>query len=269
MNRKMMLILCTVLAPAASQLACSINLPVGGLIVGNGKVVTESRQVSGFSAVSFCCGMDLVLSQGVGESLELEMEENILPHIETVVQGSTLLVRFRDDRLTGISATKPMIVRLTMVDISEVDISGGGRLDGAAIESDSLKLDLSGGSRAEIDQISAVSFTSDLSGDSHAVIDQFSAGSFTADLGGGSSLQASGEIDQLTLNMSGGDSDLGNLACSGASIDLPGGASAILWVTQTLSADLSGGSHLRYYGSPTLGSINLSGGSGMNSLGEK
>src|SRR3990172_801597 len=72
--------------------ACT--LAAGYLIRGSGRVATETRQASGFDEIEGCCGMQLILSQGETESLEIEAEDNILPEIVSEVIGSRLSVRF-------------------------------------------------------------------------------------------------------------------------------------------------------------------------------
>ena len=50
-----------------------------------------------------------------------------------------------------------------------------------------------------------------------------------------------------------------------ADISLSGGGRADINISGTLTVDLSGGSHVTYVGQPTLGDIDLSGGSTVRS----
>ncbi len=66
------------------------------------------------------------------------------------------------------------------------------------------------------------------------------------------------------MDASGGSTlDLENFPVHDASIGFSGGSSGTIRLDGTLDADLSGGSRLFYVGSPTLGDIDTSGGSGL------
>jgi hypothetical protein len=71
MNRARLNIIAIILVTLLVAAACSITPTFGTGVRGSGKVATETRQVSGFNEISVCCGMQLLLTQGQEESLEL------------------------------------------------------------------------------------------------------------------------------------------------------------------------------------------------------
>jgi len=104
-------------------------------------------------------------------------------------------------------------------------------------------LELSGGAQGKIEDIT-------------------SSDSISIDLSGGSQLIGSGEAVDLTLDGSSGSQlDFTDFMVQDASVELSGGSQATINLDGTLDADLSGGSQLHYYGDPTLGDIEKSGGS--------
>ena len=84
-------------------------------------------------------------------------------------------------------------------------------------------------------------------------VDRIASGDLAVILSGGSTFSGSGAIDRLDLDASGGSRvQAPELACRGATVRLSGGSSAILRVTDSLLAALSGGSTLQYYGDPAV-----------------
>jgi hypothetical protein len=102
-----------------------------------------------------------------------------------------------------------------------------------------------------------------LSGGSHLTGD-VEAGDMTIDLSGGSDATLSGSAGDLTVSASGGShAKLGDLAGADASVDASGGSHATVNASGTLDATASDGSHIKYVGSPTLGTIETSGGASV------
>ena len=122
-------------------------------IHGSGNIVTESRQVSGFDSVEVCCGMELYLTQGGSESLEIEADDNFMDEIITIVQGDRLEIKYSQMNNVSYQPTKPVLLYLSMEDIHGVAISGGGYFEVDSIDSQSLDLSLSGGSDAWIAEL--------------------------------------------------------------------------------------------------------------------
>src|SRR4051812_23803027 len=59
-------------------------------VEGNGKLVTADRQADAFERIAAEGVFNMILSQGDKESIKVEAEENVLPLIETSVEGNTL-----------------------------------------------------------------------------------------------------------------------------------------------------------------------------------
>ncbi len=233
-----------------AMLTVTLSACAARIVRGSGDVVSEVRDVSGFDEVDVCCGMELILSQGDAESLEIEAEDNILEEIETRVVGDELRIGFRDQYPeTAYRPTRPIRIYLTTPEIRGVEISGGGELDAFEIETDRFDLHLSGGSDAEIDSLIAERFDLHISGGGDAVV--------------------SGQVDEQNLDLSGGSSYAGDdLESNATDVNVSGGGDVEVWTTETLDVNASGGSQVAYYGSPTVDS-NTSGGSNVRSLGSK
>lgn len=104
-----------------------------------------------------------------------------------------------------------------------------------------------------------------LSGGSHGLVTGFSSDEFVLGLSGGSHVEMEGAANDLTISASGGSSlDLSGFTVTDAKVNLDGGSRGTINLDGRLDANLSGGSHLLYIGEPTMGDINISGGSTVN-----
>lgn len=114
----------------------------GGVVTGSGNVKTESRNVSGFQAVSLSGVGNLTIDENGTESLTVEAEDNLLPYIQTEVQGNRLVIGSKDN--TSLNPTKPINYRLTVKDLNSIDLSGAGKITGADINTPKLTVNVSG-----------------------------------------------------------------------------------------------------------------------------
>jgi Putative auto-transporter adhesin, head GIN domain len=123
------------------------------------------------------------------------------------------------------------------------------------------KLNLSGGTQGDLNQFTVDRFSANISGGSELNAN-LNSGDLDLNISGGSRVGLSGEGKRLRLEGSGGSGfEAKNLAVTDVRANLSGGSWTIVNMNGELDAQLSGGSHVTYYGNATLGSIAASGGS--------
>src|SRR4029079_14583927 len=83
------------------------------MVEGSGHVITETRPVPEFHALTLGIGGTLFLDQGASERLVVEGEDNILAEIKTEVEDGRLTITGRDGRIQ-VQPTQPLIYRLTV-----------------------------------------------------------------------------------------------------------------------------------------------------------
>jgi hypothetical protein len=196
---------------------------------GSGVVVEEDRMVDSFNRVSFEGVGKLIIIQGDEQSLRIEAEDNILPHVDTAVRGQTLQISFDTERWENIiRPTKPIRFYLTVTDLNAIFLSGLGDIEIQDIDVESLDVTLSG------------------------------AGS----------ISITGYAHQQDVNVSGaGAYDAADLMSDVADINLSGAGSAKVWVTESLDVNITGLGSVSYYGDPQL-EQSVSGLGNVESLGE-
>src|SRR5215208_2438155 len=66
---------------------------------GSGIAKTETREVNGFSAISFNVIGKVVVTQGKTQSLTVTADDNILPLLETQVNDGTLVIGVKSNTI--------------------------------------------------------------------------------------------------------------------------------------------------------------------------
>ena len=242
---------CSLLAIALA--GCDIT--VGPSLRGSGVAKTETREVAPFSEIEVGSAIRLDATIGPANSLVVTSDDNILPHVTTVVADDRLKV-YVD---TSYSTELGVEVKVTVPALRSLHGSGASQTTLAGLAEDQFHLDLSGASGCQLTG-EADLMNVQLSGASHGTI-AGSAKRLTVECSGASHLDAAGleaerdDASKMTLSgitgehfrldLSGasgcrltGDADLIELTLSGASHGMIAGTS------KRLTVNCSGASHL-------------------------
>jgi hypothetical protein len=226
-----------------------INGNFGGGTPGSGKVVTETREVQDFLAVSVSYPADVFIQQGKTESVKIEAEDNLMPQLSTEMQNGTLIIRNKEiDWNKRVNPTKPVRITVMVKDLHNINFSSSGTVHVEKLATDELSVSISGAGSLTLDQVNTRKLDCQLSG----------AGS----------ISASGVADELKLVISGvGSFDGTNLFNKSADAHISGAGSATVHPKNDLSASISGTGSIRYFGAPNV-SQHVSGLGSVNKIGE-
>jgi hypothetical protein len=112
---------------------------------GSGNVITESRDVNGFSEIAvFGSGTVRVDVNGT-ESLTVEAEDNIMPLLKTEVRNGRLELSIE----SNVSPTTDVTYTVTAVALDGVTIAGSGDVTATGIAADLFDVEISGSGRVE------------------------------------------------------------------------------------------------------------------------
>lgn len=114
---------------------------IGGT-VGSGTAKTETRNVSGFTGVTFSGVGTLNITQTGTESLTVSADDNLLPRLTSTVANGTLTLGVKPG--DAIHPTKPIIYTLTVKNLNNVTLSGAGAIKATNITTNALNVLLSG-----------------------------------------------------------------------------------------------------------------------------
>lgn len=123
--------------------ACTAVQGAGTNIVrGSGDVVTEEREVSGFTSISLQGVGELVIDQTGSESLTVTADDNFLPYIETQVRGRELIITIQED--TTLSDITELTFHVTVDSLDSLELTGAGDVELLHLENDTWDVNLSG-----------------------------------------------------------------------------------------------------------------------------
>jgi len=204
----------------------------GKRIRGNGHVITESRQLTGYEGVEASGSVDVVLTQDSAYSVKVETDENLLPYV--IVEKQSGILKIHQARNTNLRATGPLKVYVSGPVLRIIHASGASDIN----------------TTNTITYNGTVSF--DLSGaaDIHATVN---APAVSAEVSGAGTVILKGQTRDLSLDGSGsGDLKCFGLMTENATVDLSGAGSVEVFASVRLKAEVSGAADVRYKGNPEI-----------------
>lgn len=128
------------LGGAALLAACAAL--AGPTIVGSGQSRTEERAVSGYRGVALAIPGRVEVVQGDREGVTLAADDNLLPLIETVVEGGVLHIRF--PRGHSVRARSDIRATVYARAVESLVISGSGDFVARSLDTARLAVRISG-----------------------------------------------------------------------------------------------------------------------------
>lgn len=201
-------------------------------ISGNGTMKKESRTVSGsFASISVGGQFNVQIRQGSTTSIEIEGDENLLPYIETVLDGNDLEIRYR--RHTDVKPSKPINVWITNPEFAE--LAGSGKVvfkSAGKLKGEKLEVALSGIGEADLDLDYA---------------------KLEVALSGNGKVKLAGKADKTEVAISGSaDVDAPAMMTQEAEVAISGSGKAYMNVSKKLEIAISGSGNVRYKGNATV-----------------
>lgn len=194
MNKKILvgLIVLSLATFACSAVTFNINPPQS--VRGSGNVVSETRAVSGFTALSLEGSGDVDVTFGNSESAVVEADDNIVPLIETRVQNGRLVISTKN--FTNYRTNSPVRIHVTMKALDEIQLYGSGNITVPALNGDALRISLPGSGNINVNgAANKVDVT--LNGSGNVDCSGLKAKSATAKINGSGNIQvyASSSLD--------------------------------------------------------------------------
>jgi hypothetical protein len=195
----------------------------------------ETRNVKGFTKVSFGVSGDLFIKIGPEFGLTIEGDKSDLNEIETVVSGDRLVIKKENWRFS-LRNDERVIINLTMPELEGVGVSGSGKVEIMdPVEADRLSLNVSGSGKLITDDLSVDNLDCGISGSGDII------------LGSG------GSVDQGEISISGS----GGFSGEGVEIDhlevsISGSGNCHCKAGDSLDAHVSGSGNVTYIGNPKV-----------------
>lgn len=202
-----------------------------GCIEGNERIVTEERSIGDFEEIvsSGSFVVDVQLSRQTG--LWIETDENLLPYIETSIQGNTLVLETKSGRC--IKSREAITIYVDAIKIEKLKLSGSGVIYCDNVVGEDFEIDLPGSGK-----ISCLGL------DVNYLI---------ASLPGSGEIEIGGIANTSEYTLSGSGLIKGiDLITEKCYASIPGSGNIYTTVTDLLEVKISGSGNLYYNGSPEI-----------------
>jgi hypothetical protein len=192
----------------------------------------ETRDLKGFTKVSFGVSGNMYINIGSEFKVVLEGSQSILDEIVTEVSGGRLTVKKENWRF---NQNEKVTVYITMPEIKGLGVSGSGRAEiKDIVKTDDLSLSVSGSGKIFTDEIAVNNLSSSISGSGDVIV--------------GSGNAARGDISiSGSGNYNGENAKIGSV-----DISISGSGNCATNVTESLKASVSGSGNVTYVGNPRI-----------------
>ncbi len=197
------------------------------------KAKNEQRDITGAVGVILRGAGRLIVEQGKEESLTIEAPPDLLPYIHTSVEEGIAVIALEKHHIRNFTEWQTTIFHITLREITQLSIEGGGMLNAKSIDAGRLSLRVDGGG--------------------HIVIDDLNAKSLKVRIAGAGNFKIAGEAKHQDIDISGaGNHRAGHLRTEHTAIHISGAGNGSVWAEETLKAQISGVGRIGYYGSPEV-----------------
>ncbi len=212
-------------------------------VKGVGEVVKKSLTVDALHGIELEGSMDVVLTQGAVQSVEVEAQANLIELLETNVKNGIWTIETKD----GYTTNKAFIIRITAPVIDEVSLDGSGDITcNGTFKSEAMQLAIAGSGNITMN---------------------FESKEANAAIAGSGDMVLTGTCTKLSVAVAGsGDVNAKALKASDASVDIAGSGDVTLDASQSLEASIAGSGDVSYKGSPAQVKRNVMGSGEVRAL---
>jgi len=210
----------------------SCNIISSETVHGNGKMTSETRNVSGASRIESRGFFDIEIVKGTSPSVKIDADENLVPYIITRMEDGNLVIRTKED--ISLSSDDKIKVTVTTDKLEEVEVAGSGNITSADKfdGSDHLKLSIAG------------------SGDMKL---QVNTPKVESSIAGSGNITLSGETKESKIEIFGnGDYNADGLQSENVTVQIAGSGSAKVFSSVNLDVNIAGSGDVYYKGTPSI-----------------
>jgi len=230
--------------PDRSVLAIGDETPEDNSLIGSGKEASKKVKVADFTSLEVHVPFQVTITSGDTFSTVLTADDNVLPHIGAVKEGSTLKL-FIDPGIKQLQTKRTLRAAITMPTLAGIDLSSA-----AHVTLEGMK--------------SSKEFRAKLTGAS-SLKGTLEARSMEVEASAASTVDLKGAATKAMLSASTASRlGLRELALGSASVTLTGASWASVNAKAKLDYALEGASKLEYQGKPTIGKADTSGASSVS-----
>jgi len=209
------------------------NEPWSPNVRGTGPTESEVRTLRDFSRVELKIDAQVILTQGAQREVRIEAQRNILDILETEISGDQLEIEYgRYD----VRSHDPVKVYITVPSLTEVEVSGSGKIQSASLWT-------------------ATSFRTHVSGSGEISMNFAKVDGLRTNVSGSGEVRLSGTGQNHNATISGsGKIYAYELETQDTYASISGSGKTYVAAARTLDVDLSGSGSVYYRGNPKVSS---------------
>lgn len=199
-------------------------------VVGNGEAATEQRSPGDFDSIQ-THGFKVSVQQGSTPSVSISADSNLLPLLETVVEGRHLVLRWK--RGVSLQTRVPPTVQVTAVQLRALSVQGSGDILADGLKVAQLRVQVSGSGDVRLSALTADELAVDVAGSGNVV--------------------AAGQASALRVKIAGsGDVKAAGLRADEVRVAIAGSGDADVQAQRTLDISIAGSGDVRHTGNATV-----------------
>jgi carbon monoxide dehydrogenase subunit G len=198
-------------------------------IDGNGILKKETRKVQPFTGISSSGSWDVMVAYGNSTDVTIEGDENLLEHIETVVENGKLYIRAK--KYGNIRSKNKITVYVTATRLQHLSLSGSGDIIG----------------RGEFKNEGTTNVMVSGSGNIRFEFDQFNE--IDVSVSGSGGIKMKGTAKEIEARISGsGNIDCKEVISDDASAHISGSGNIKVHANSSIDVHISGSGNVHYSG---------------------
>jgi hypothetical protein len=216
--------------------ALILAITVSAVHAGNQSESKETRNLSGFTKVSFGVAGNLFINIGSEFKVVVEGDKRVLDNLITEVTGGKLVIKNENWKMSNWRMNEKVTVYVTMPELNALGVSGTGKAEiKDAVKTGDLNLSVSGSGKLYASDLTVSNLDCSISGS------------------GDISLGCSGNASKADISISGSGNYTGESFKIGvAEIHISGSGNCTCNVTESLRAGVSGSGNITYEGNPKI-----------------
>lgn len=247
MKTSLFIVLLTGFFLASTVASCSLKESV----TGSKNYITKEVKPDPFNAIKLMGSADIIYQQDSRNHIEIYGSDNIIALLETVVDGGTLVIKFKNN--VNIQNRGKLEVRVFSPELNKLSIHGSGDVkfvNGIQTEKN-IELSIHGSGDMEGSNFSCQKMAISIHGSGDIDLQQIQSKQCSASISGSGDIGLTGKTAEAKYSIAGsGDISASGLQATNAEASTAGSGSISCYASGKLSANISGSGDISYKGNP-------------------
>jgi hypothetical protein len=230
----------------------TVRVSDGPVTEGSGNLAGEQRSVAAFHKLAAYHGIHVVIDEMAADSLAIKADDNVLPLVETSVEGGTLHVRVKGNLKTH----NPIRVTVDAKQLSNVRASSSAKITATKFSDDLIHVQADSSGEVSSDDVQGKEIRFAASSSGGIVAKHIEGKMLRVTASSSGRVAVAGKVDEQQVEVSSsGNYDAGQLVSRLARIACSSAGSAFVQATDEVVGSATSAGSVRYAGDPAKVSV--------------